>query len=317
MKPTNIKKVIDPEFADVRQWFDENLDAEHCDLTDQEVYENVYHEGRWAGVFQATERGAQKFMQRVKPRSIIDIAAATSIYRPGPLTAHVDKAFVADKERAERGETIEYTHPIVEKVLSANYGHMVYQEDFMKLGHELGKLSWEDCDKLRKILVKKSIGTDVNEKKAKEALEIKTRFMQGAIENGMRASQVEELWEKMQFFSGYGFNASVTENTKVNLCSIEGTFLYQRSVTQVKAGEYIQSRDEKTGKNIFVKIKALHDHGTKDVFEYTFDNGEKVECTPDHKFRTTGGQMLPIRQIMEQNLAVVSVNEEKDTTIRV
>lgn len=310
VKPTSVRRTDEPTFPDVRKWFDENLDAEKCDLDDQEVYENVYHAGRWAGIFQFTERGSQNFIKNVKPRSIDDIAAATSIFRPGPLMANVDKAFIADKERVERGEMLEYVHPIVEHVLSKSYGHMVYQESFMTLGRELGGLSWEDCDKLRKILVKKSIGTDVNEKKAKDALAIKERFMAGAVENGMKPEQVEELWKKMEFFSGYGFNKSVTENTKVNIYTCDGSFLCQKLVTQVQAGEFLQSRDEKTGETIFVKVIDLHDHGVIPVFEYTFSNGEKVECTPEHKFRTTCGQMLSIRQIVEQNLDVVSVKKD-------
>ena len=201
-------KKIQPEFVDVRQWFDTNLDAEVVDLTDQKVYENVYHDGRFAATFQFTESGAQRFARRARPRSIMDIAAVTSIYRPGPLQAGVDEAYVRDKEFVEAGETLTYEHPIIGDVLSATYGHMCFQEHFMMIGNKLGGLSWDDCDKLRKILVKKSIGSDVNEKKAADAEIIRQRFMTGAMERGMTQEGVDALWEKMCFFNGYGFNAS-------------------------------------------------------------------------------------------------------------
>jgi error-prone DNA polymerase len=48
--------------------------------------------------FSSQSRGAQKFAVQAQPRSIIDIAAITSIYRPGPLSAEVDKAYVEAKD---------------------------------------------------------------------------------------------------------------------------------------------------------------------------------------------------------------------------
>lgn len=306
MKPKKVEKLNEePKFDDVRRWFDENLDAEHCDLDDQEVYENVYHAGKFANVFQFTERGAQKFAAKAKPRSIIDIAAITSIYRPGPLAANVDKAFVADKEKVEEGGELEYEHPIIEDVLKSSYGHLVFQEDVMKIGAELGKLSWDDCDKLRKILVKKSIGTDVNVEKARQADEIKLKFVQGATENGMEPEQIEDLWKRMQYFSGYAFNKSVTDLCELNIYTREGVFSARKVVSRVEPGEYIQSRDEQTNEDIFVEVKAVHDHGVLNVFEYTFEDGSSVTCTPGHKFRTADGRMLPIRQILEEGLDVV------------
>lgn len=307
MKPKKVEKVEgEPKFEDVRRWFDENLHAENCDLDDQEVYENVYHEGRFANVFQFTEAGAQKFATRAKPRSIIDIAAITSIYRPGPLTANVDKAFVADKEKVERGEELEYEHPIIEDVLKSSYGHLVFQEDVMKIGAELGKLSWDDCDKLRKILVKKSIGTDVNAEKARQAEEIKKKFVQGATENGMEFEQIEDLWKRMQYFSGYAFNKSIEASTPVRTYTADGTFVSEKPISQVEQGEHVSSRDEESGRALPVPVVALHDHGMLDVFEYTFEDGSRVTCTPGHKFRTLDGRMLPISQILEEGLDVVS-----------
>ena len=183
----------------------------------------------------------------------------------------------------------------------------------MLIGKEFG-LSWDDCDKLRKILVKKSIGTDVNDKKAAEALKIKESFKIGGMEQGLTEKQVEELWEKMSYFSGYGFNKSLHGNTLIKTYDSSGIFIKSKKIVDIAPGEYVQSRDEKTGKHIYVKVKALHDHGIIPVLEYTFSNGEKVKCTPNHKFRTTCGQMLPIQQIVNQNLDVVSVGEEKDIT---
>jgi len=50
-------------------------------------------------VHNCTEKGAQQFFANAKPKSITDIAALTSIYRPGPLAADVDKIY--NEARAE------------------------------------------------------------------------------------------------------------------------------------------------------------------------------------------------------------------------
>lgn len=313
MRPKKVEHIEQPEFQDVKSWFDENLAVDTCDLNDQDVYEGVYHEGRWAGVFQFTEGGAQRFATRAKPRSIDDLAAITSIYRPGPLTANVDREFVRDKERVEAGEQLEYEHPVIEEILSKTYGHMCFQEDFMKLGNQLGKLSWDDCDKLRKILVKKSIGQDVNDKKRRDALKIKEKFKQGAMENGMSEDAVERLWERMEYFSGYGFNLCLHPKNKIKVYDRLGNYCCDKSISKVVPSEYVRSRDECTGDDIFVEVKAVYDNGVHNVYEYTFDDGSKVKCTPDHKFRTVDGRMLSIRQVVEEGLDVVSVRQEVDT----
>ena len=87
--------VKSPTFAQIKSFYNQNLHPDVIDLNNEEVYENIFHKGKWAGIFQFTEKGAQTFAAKAQPKSIIDIAAITSIYRPGPLSAGVDKQYVA------------------------------------------------------------------------------------------------------------------------------------------------------------------------------------------------------------------------------
>ena len=89
--------IEEPTFEQVRKFYNERLHPDTIDFNDQNVFKNVFHKGRWAGIFQFTEPGAQKFCVSAKPESIIDIAAITSIFRPGPLSAGVDKHYVNAK----------------------------------------------------------------------------------------------------------------------------------------------------------------------------------------------------------------------------
>ena len=194
-------KLNEPTFDDVKKYYQENLHPDAIDFNDQKVYKNIFHKGKWAGVFQFTETGAQSFCVRAKPKNIIDIAAITSIFRPGPLGADVDKLYVEAKENPR---DIEYVNKIVKDVTKETYGFLIFQEQIAKLAHELGDgISLDDGNLLRKLLTKKGTGK-VDEKKQR----IHGKFIKGCESKGLSTHEAEKLWQKFEYFSGYGFNKS-------------------------------------------------------------------------------------------------------------
>lgn len=191
----------EPTFDDIRNYYNENLHPEVIDLNNKEVWQNIFHEGKWAGIFQFTEAGAQSFCKNAKPDNIIDLAAITSIYRPGPLSANVDKKFIGAKENPE---DVSYVNSIAREVTEETYGFLIFQEQIAMLAHKLGKnLSLDEGNKLRKLLTKKGTGTASAEKD-----KIFDKFFKGCIEKGMKDYEARELWETFEYFSGYGFNKS-------------------------------------------------------------------------------------------------------------
>ena len=193
--------VDNPSFEDVRDFYNNNLHPDQIDFNDQQVYENVFHAGKWAGIFQFTEGGAQDFCKLAKPTSLIDISAITSIYRPGPLSADVDKQFVEAKESPQY---IRYLSEEVQEITEETYGFLIFQEQIALLAHKLGKdLTLDEGNLLRKLLTKKGTGKG-NEAKTK----IYEKFMQGCREKGMQKVDSQKLWDTFEYFSGYGFNKS-------------------------------------------------------------------------------------------------------------
>jgi DNA polymerase-3 subunit alpha len=193
--------IEEPTFEDVKKYYDSNLHPDRMNFDDQNVYKNIFHKGKWAGVFQFTEKGAQSFCEKAKPKSIIDLAAITSIYRPGPLSAGVDKIYIEAKENPR---AIQYGHEIVKRVTKETYGFLIFQEQIALLAHELGnKISLDDGNLLRKLLVKKGTGKG-NEKK----IEIESKFTKGCVSKGLSRGEAQKLWQKFEYFSGYGFNKS-------------------------------------------------------------------------------------------------------------
>ena len=190
-----------PTFADVKKYYAEKLHPDVIDFDDQSVYENVFHKGKWAGVFQFTETGAQNFCVNAQPRSIIDISAITSIFRPGPLSAKVDRNYVAAKSNPD---DVNYANETIREITEETYGFLIFQEQIALLAHKLGKdISLDEGNLLRKLLTKKGTG-----KGAEDKMKIFHKFIDGCVEKEMTRNEAEKLWETFEFFSGYGFNKS-------------------------------------------------------------------------------------------------------------
>ena len=123
-----------PTFVDIKAFYDANLHPSKINFDDQKVYEHVFHDGRWVAVFQFAEKGAQEFCKKVKPKSIIDLSAITSIYRPGPLSAHVDDNYAKAKEDPA---SIKYIHPVVKDITEETFGFLIFQEQIALIAHKL------------------------------------------------------------------------------------------------------------------------------------------------------------------------------------
>jgi DNA polymerase-3 subunit alpha len=195
------KGVENPSFEDVKSFYEQNLHPEKMNLNDEAVYKNIFHQGKWAGIFQFAEKGAQKFCSKAKPMSVIDLSAITSIYRPGPLAANVHEEYVEAKNNPN---SVRYIHPLVKEVTGETFGFLIFQEQIALLAHKLGKdLTLDEGNLLRKLLTKKGTGKGHEKKDA-----IHAKFVEGCSEKGIAKKDAQALWDSFEYFSGYGFNKS-------------------------------------------------------------------------------------------------------------
>jgi DNA polymerase III subunit alpha len=193
--------IKEPTFKDIKKYYDEHLSPEKINLNDKAVYENVFQNGNFCGTFQFTNSGAKKFCMDAKPENIVDIAAITSIYRPGPLSANVHTKYVEAKKDPNN---VLYMHDLVREVTEETYGFIVFQEQLSLLAHKLGKdISLDEGNELRKVLTKKGTGKEAAVKE-----KLYGKFIEGCKEKGITEVDAINLWKTMEFFSGYGFNLS-------------------------------------------------------------------------------------------------------------
>ena len=153
-------------------------------------------------VHNCTSRGAQKFFERSKPKSIDDIAVLTSIYRPGPLAAKIDDLWA----KALEGEEYDWGDKRINKILEKTRGLLIFQEGVMMLAELVAGFPKDKCDEVRRAIMKRTIsGGDAAKAKVDQ---LKIDFVEGSMKNGYTKSVAENLYEKIAFFAGYAFNKS-------------------------------------------------------------------------------------------------------------
>jgi DNA-directed DNA polymerase III PolC len=195
-----IKEGKPHDFEHVKQWYEEHLHPSVVDFNDPKPYE-VYEKAKWGGIFQLTSQGAQRLFVKAKPKSIIDIATLTSIYRPGPLAAHVDKLYL---EAKNEGKELEWGDHRINDILKKTFSCIIFQEQVMELAEKVAGFPKDKCDEVRRAIMKRSISGGEAAKKA--AQETRDSFVQGCIKNGYTDKVANNLYDKILYFAGYGFN---------------------------------------------------------------------------------------------------------------
>ena len=81
----------------------------------------------------------KNFMKELKPKSLEDIIAGISLYRPGPMD--FIPQYIKGKNHPE---TVTYDTPLLKPILEQTYGCIVYQEQVMQIvqalaGYSLGR----------------------------------------------------------------------------------------------------------------------------------------------------------------------------------
>jgi hypothetical protein len=170
----------------------------------------------------------------------------------------------------------------------------------MYLAHDVANWTLYQADNLRKLTKLKGKYPEKVEKWKKE-------FIEGAEKNGVGSEAGKEIWEKVvDSFNGYGFNKCLHFNTCITVYDNVGNNAMIKPIEDIKPGDYVKSRDEKTKEDIFIEVVELHDHGELELVEVELDTGETVKCTTDHKFRVKEtNEMLPLWEIIEKDYSII------------
>ena len=156
----------------------------------------VFGEGRTDAVFQFESSGMQEICRKLKPKGLEDLSALNALYRPGPLDGGMVEEFI-DRHRGKK--TVRYLVPEMKEILSNTFGVLVYQEQIMQLAQKLAGYTLSEADLMRRAMGKK---------KREEMAKHQEKFVEGAIERGIKKEKAEKIFSLMEKFSDYGFPRS-------------------------------------------------------------------------------------------------------------
>ncbi len=198
---TVIKNAVD----NIKMSRGEDVDIDNIDFDAPEVYDMI-SSGDTLGVFQLESAGMRDFIKDLKPRSLEDIIAGISLFRPGPMEQI--PRYVKNKDNPDK---ITYKHPMLEPILNVTYGCIVYQEQVLQIVQKLGGYSLGKADLLRRAMSKKK--HDVMQRERDVFIYGQTDddgsvTVEGAIRRGVSEDVAAAIFDEIMDFASYAFNKS-------------------------------------------------------------------------------------------------------------
>jgi DNA-directed DNA polymerase III PolC len=156
---------------------------------------NALSSGKTMGVFYIESPGMRGLLAKLHCKNFEELTAASSIIRPGVAESGMMQEYISRHLQKKDWKPI---HPALEKVLKSTYGIMVYQEDVMKVAHELAGFSLADADVLRRAMSGK-------ERSSLQMQAARQKFLEGTAGNKIGAEIAKEVWRQISSFCGYAF----------------------------------------------------------------------------------------------------------------
>ena len=179
------QKLVNKEFKE--------FSIENINYEDQKVFE-MLSTGNTVGLFQLESAGMREALIQMKPNHLEDIIALVALYRPGPMSN------IPTYNDCKHGkQKPDYLHPLLEDILKPTYGVIIYQEQVMQIAQKLSGFTAGEADILRRAMGKK---------KRAELEKQKMRFIDGAVNNGIKKDIAAGIFLKIEPFAEYGFNKS-------------------------------------------------------------------------------------------------------------
>ncbi len=182
----------------IKEINNEGIDLYNLPLDSQKVYQK-FCEKDVLGVFQFEGRAQSRLVKDMQPVVFKDLVAINALSRPGPLNSGTTKAYIEDRNMAKENV---FDSNYMKKILPETYGHIVFQEQVMKVVQEIAGFTPQEAIEVRKI---------VSKSKGDQLLVYKSKFIKGALSSDyIRGSvdKAQQLWDSIETFGRYAFNLS-------------------------------------------------------------------------------------------------------------
>ncbi len=149
------------------------------------------------GLFQIESRAQMATLPKMKPKTFYDLAVEVALIRPGPIQGQSVHPYL---RRRNGEEPVRYPHPATEPILEKTLGVPIFQEQLMELARVCAGFDGSQADRLRQAMT---------HKRSAEAMgRLRNEVYAGMASNGITGPAADEIWEKLQGFSSFGFPES-------------------------------------------------------------------------------------------------------------
>ena len=223
--------------------------------------------GHTIGCFQIESPGMRATLREVQSDSIDNVMVALALFRPGPLTGGLKDAFI---RRHLGQEEVQHLHPALAPLLEETHGVFLYQEQVLRVAHELAGFTLAESDMLRRAMSHFDPG--------KRMQTLKEKFIAGAGErNQVPAAVAEQIWEMMAAFAGYGFPKAHAASYALTAwrsawCKTHYPAEFMAAVMANWGGYYDQGTYLMEARRMGLKIRAPHINYSESQFSVAYIN---------------------------------------------
>ena len=180
---------------DISEKYNKVCDTSMYNMLNDDEITKMFDDNLLAEIFQINTKYARDIASKVKINSFEDVINLSGLLRPGP-NIHIDKYI----ERSN-GNYNKSIHP----VLDSTFGIILFEEQIIKIGQQVGFLTDGEAERLR---------LSLKEKDSEELASLKKKFISNAKGKAVKdnlnpikaGKDAEEIFNYVEEMSGYTFN---------------------------------------------------------------------------------------------------------------
>jgi error-prone DNA polymerase len=177
------------------------IDLSRIPLDDRAVYGEI-QAADTIGVFQIESRAQMQSLLRTLPENLDDLTIQVALVRPGPIQGGAVHPYIDRRAKLRLDPAFEppIDHPSLREPLRETLGVIVFQDQVLEVAMALSGFTIGEAEGLRRAM---------SRKRSLEAIEaFRGRFVEGAVERGVREDVAHAVFDKLVGFSGFGFPKS-------------------------------------------------------------------------------------------------------------
>jgi len=185
--------IIEDTLSNINKSRGIDIDLDKIDKNDPDAFA-MLQDGKTIGTFQLESPVQREMAGRLLPDRYEDIIVSISLVRPGPLKSNMDKDYLP---RRHGRKPVAYLHPKLQDALGETLGVILYQEQVLKVAHDLAGMSYAEADGFRRAMT--------HDRTNEEMEKMRESFISYSIRCGVSKTIAKKVFEQLASFAAYGF----------------------------------------------------------------------------------------------------------------